>query len=113
MKSFAIFLLCLWGIVGMSWGASASNSTSPASDKNFSEAAKEVKTEAVKIYQESKEAVIRDFHALKEEIPRGLKEAKEAAAQQSKDALNSASKELQDIHHNIVHPKPVPKKEAP
>jgi len=109
MKYFTVYLLAACLIAGIGLSASpADNQAGSSSDKSLTDTAREVKTEAVKVYQESKDAVVRDIHSMKEDIPRGLKEAKEAAVQQSKDAMNGATKELKEMRDNIAKPKPAP-----
>jgi len=112
MKHIVVYLLAACFIVGISLNAFADNQAGSTSDKSLTDTAKEVKTEAVKVYHESKEAIIRDVNSLKEEVPKGLKEAKESAVQQSKDVMNGTTKELKEIRDNIANPKPAPKTES-
>jgi len=112
MKHFAVCLLAVCCIVGAGFNAPADNQTGSTSDKSLTDTAREVKTEAVKVYKDSKEAIVRDVNAMKEEVPKGLKEAKESAVQQSKDVMNGATKELKEIRDNITNPKPALKTES-
>ena len=112
MKHIAVCLLIVFFIVGIGPGVFADDQTKSSSDKSLTDTAKEVKTEAVKVYKDSKEAIVRDVNSMKEEVPKGLKEAKESAVQQSKDVMNGATKELKEIRDNIANPKSASKAES-
>jgi hypothetical protein len=113
MKRFSVCLLAGCFLLAFCIPLSAADEVKKTSDKTVSgtvtDTAKDVKTGAVKVYQESKEAVVRDARAMKEDIPKGLKEAKESAIQQSRDAKESAAKELKEIRDNMANPTLTPK----
>ncbi len=115
MKRFAVCLLVACFLLGFCMTLPAADDMKKASDKTVTETvtdtAKDVKTGAVKVFQESRDAVVRDAKAMKEDIPKALKEAKDSAIQQSKDVKESASRELKEIRDNMANPTLTPKTE--
>jgi len=74
MKKVAIFLFAVCFIFcfsgGVSFAAGESSSSVKSVTKPVKETAKEVKQGTVKIYKESKDAVVRDAKAMKEQFPK-------------------------------------------
>ena len=116
MKHFIISSISFFLLFSFCISAWAADAVGKKADKPVAEtvtdAAKDIKTGAVNIYQESKDAIVRDVKEMKEDIPRGLKEAKDSALQQSRDIKESASQELKEIHDNLANPKLAPKSDS-
>ena len=113
------FIVCLYSIIfllvfGITAQAADEAKKTPEKSVGASVAdeAKDLKTGAVNLYQESKDAIVRDAKAMKEDIPKGLKEAKDSAVQQSKEIKEGATKEFKEIRDNMANPSLKPKTET-
>lgn len=113
MKRSVIILFCILFLSGVSLTATAADGAKSSADKeaapSVSATVKDVKEGTVKVYHESKEAIVRDAKAMKEDIPKGLKEAKESAVQQSREIKQGAASEIKEARDNLAHPKLTPK----
>lgn len=105
-----IFVFCavyfLLGFSMMTFAAEGGKkSSSTSAGTAVTEDVGNVKKEAVKTVEATKNAIKRDAKSMKEEIPKDLKEARESAIHQSKDIQKSTTKELKEIRDNMTHPK--------
>jgi hypothetical protein len=116
MKRIVIFFLTGCFLLGFSITICAAEGTKSSSEKSVTESitgtAKEVKEGTVKVYKESKDAIVRDAKAIKEDVPKGLKEAKDSAVKQSKEVKEGAKQEFKEIRDNMANPKLTPKSES-
>lgn len=116
MKHFIICLFSVFFLLVLDITAQAADEVKKTPGKSVgasvADEAKDLKTGAVNVYQESKDAIIRDAKAMKEDIPKGLKEAKDSAVQQSKEIKEGAAKEFKEIRDNMANPSLKPKTET-
>ena len=116
MKHFIVCLFSVFFLLGFGITAQAADEVKKTPGKSVgtsvADEAKDLKTGAVNVYQESKDAIVRDAKAMKEDIPRGLKEAKDSAVQQSKEIKEGAAKEFKEIRDNMANPSLKPKTET-
>lgn len=108
---FSVFFLLIFGITSQA-ADEAKKTPGKSVGASVVDEAKDLKTGAVNLYQESKDAVVRDAKAMKEDIPKGLKEAKDSAVQQSKEIKEGAAKEFKEIRDNMANPSLKPKTET-
>ncbi|MGV8057229.1 MAG: hypothetical protein AB2L12_04200 [Smithellaceae bacterium] len=109
MKRVLICIFTVYFLIGFSMLLSAAEEVKKTPDKGVAAAiaddAKEVKRESVKIYKESKEAVVRDVKEIKENFPKDLKKAKDSVVEQSREIKESAKQELKEIRDGMAKPK--------
>ncbi|HQK99988.1 MAG TPA: hypothetical protein PK090_04400 [Smithellaceae bacterium] len=86
----------------------AADATAPPKSKavaeSVGETAREVKDEAVKLYQSGKEAVVRDAKEIKEEVPKGLKDARDESVRTAKEVKQGAVEEVKGIRDGLTSP---------
>lgn len=108
MKQIIICMFAVCCLFGSSVTLSADEKVSKAPDKGVAAAiaddAKEIKTEAVKAYQGSKEAIVRDVHQMTEDIPKGVKEVKDSMVQHSEKVKESVTQEFREIKNGMSRP---------
>jgi hypothetical protein len=116
MKRALICLFAVCCLSGWSMMLSAAEQVEKTPDKGvpatIADDAKEAKKEAVKVYKESKDAIVRDVKEIKENIPKDLKEAKDSAVQQSRKIKEGTRQELKEIKDNMSKPLTKPKAES-
>jgi predicted transcriptional regulator len=101
-----MFSICCFFASGMTVFADEKVDKTP--DKGvaaaITEDAREIKKEAVKAYQGSKEAIVRDVQQMKEDIPNGLKEVKDSMVQHSGKVKESVKQEFKEIKDGMSKP---------
>ncbi len=108
MKQIIICMFAVCCFFGSSITLSADEKVSKAPDKGVAAAiaddAKEIKTEAVKAYQEGKEAIVRDVQQMKKDIPQGVQEVKDSMVQHSEKVKEGIKQEVKEIKEGMSRP---------
>ena len=116
MKRVLICLFTVCCLFGLSLTLSAAEKAEKTPDKGvaatIADDAKEVKTGTVKVYKESKDAVVRDVKEIKKNFPKDVKEAKDAAVQKSREVKEGAKQEVKEIKDGMSKPLAKPKAEG-
>lgn len=116
MKNFIVCLFSVFFLLGFCITVRATDEVKKTPGESVgasvADEAKNLKTGAVNLYQESKDAIVRDAKSMKEDIPKGLKEAKDSAIQQSQEIKEGAAKEFKEIRDNMANPSLKPKTET-
>ncbi|MEN6331771.1 MAG: hypothetical protein ABFD57_07285 [Smithella sp.] len=108
MKQVMIYMFAVCCLFGSGVTVSADEKVSKAPNKSVTAAitdeAKEIKNGAVKAYQGSKEAIVRDVHQMTEDIPKGVKEVKDSMVQHSEKVKESVTQEFKEIKNGMSRP---------